>query len=128
MMDPGTADSTPFLSYVSVVDEKRCYDAVRRSGVDERLRSHAEHGTTEDSHSCNGSRHGAHRSADRTPGACYTAALLKSTLLLMGCKPRVAHKVGCCTHFLLGYGVRQYCHNESLAVLLTGTLAIIASF
>ena len=29
---------------------------------------------------------------DREPAARYTAALLKSTLLLMGCKPRVAHK------------------------------------
>ena len=28
----------------------------------------------------------------REPAARYTAALLKSTLLLMGCKPRVAHK------------------------------------
>lgn len=101
MMDPGTAGSTPFLCYVSVVDKERCHHAVKNPGVDERLRSHAEAGTNEDSHSCNGSCHGAHKSADRAPGACYTAALLKSTLLLMGCKPRVAHKVECCTNFLL---------------------------
>jgi hypothetical protein len=37
MMDPGTADSTPVLSYVSVVDEERCYHAVKRTETETEL-------------------------------------------------------------------------------------------
>ena len=56
----------------------------------ERTQSH-EHAST--SGPCNGVEGNVLHSVR---GARYTAALLKSTLMLMGCKPRVAHKVQLC--------------------------------
>ena len=83
----------PFLSHVSIVDSERSAHAGSSSDVDERLRSHARAGTSQEASTCNGFNHAGQKASDRTIGACYTAALLKSILLLMGCKPRVAHKV-----------------------------------
>ena len=59
-------------------------------GGRERTKSH-EHAST--SGQCNGVECDVLHSVR---GARYTAALLKSTLMLMGCKPRVAHKVQLC--------------------------------
>ena len=105
MTGPEAPALVPFLSHVSIVDSGH---AVRVSDLDERLRSHARAGTSQEALTCNGPSHARQKASDRTTGACYTAALLKSTLLLMGCKPKVAHKVehahstyvSCCEHTL----------------------------
>ena len=93
MMGSGAPALFPFLSHVSIVDSERSAHAVSPSEHNERLGSHVRAGTSEEALTCNGSSHAGQRASERTTGACYTAALLKSTLLLMGCKPRVAHKV-----------------------------------
>ena len=43
--------------------------------------------------------------------ARYTKSMLRSTLQLMGCKPRTAHKV-CCMHLLL---ILLVCSSHSFA-------------
>lgn len=93
MMGSGAPALVPFLSHVSIVGSERPAQPVSPSEHDERLGSHARAGTNQEAHTCNGSSHAGQKAPERTTGACYTAALLKSTLLLMGCKPRVAHKV-----------------------------------
>ena len=78
------------LAYVYVVE--------RREIGDERLEQCQEDTERASSHE-RGSPSGRWQEAAAGPRtgqaaeARYTAALLKSTLVLMGCKPRVAHKV-----------------------------------
>ena len=93
MTGPGDRASVPFLSHVSVVDTELCEHAIKQTDLEERLRSHRGASTSQDADIVNRLQGAGQRSAGRAKGACYTAALLKSTLLLMGCKPRVAHKV-----------------------------------
>lgn len=93
MTGPGGRASVLFLSHVSVVDTELCEHAVKHTVLEERLRSHKGASTSQDADIVNRLHGAGQKNAGRSKGACYTAALLKSTLLLMGCKPRVAHKV-----------------------------------
>ena len=85
--------AAPSLAYIFVLDRK---DGAE---IDHSLQPGSDY-TREESHqhaSClrqetNGNGHSRQHWVHQEPAARYTAALLKSTLLLMGCKPRVAHK------------------------------------
>ena len=85
---PSSQEASCRLAYVYIVGSQSSEEqTVADPDEHERTRSH-EHAST--SGQCNGVDGSDVRSMR---GARYTAALLKSTLLLMGCKPRVAHKV-----------------------------------
>ena len=88
LVAPSSQEAGCRLAYVYIVSSQISEED---SAVDfdscERTKSH-EHAST--SGQCNGVDGSFVRSMR---GARYTAALLKSTLMLMGCKPRVAHKV-----------------------------------
>lgn len=85
--------AAPSLAYIFVLDRKEGAD------LDHAGQPGSDY-TREESHqhaSClgqetNGNGHSREHWVHHEPAARYTAALLKSTLLLMGCKPRVAHK------------------------------------
>ena len=85
---PLTEEAAPILAYVYVVDDtKVSSESTEVSDREQRARSHEQ--ATRSGRSTADCR----PSPGEKRGARYTAALLKSTLVLMGCKPRVAHKV-----------------------------------
>lgn len=92
-MDGQLPPPAPCLAYVRVIDD----DGPEEAGTSDcscccssRAESHQHASCSGQDVTDNGQRPGAKRCIS---GERYTSSLLRSTLLLMGCKPRVAHKV-----------------------------------
>ena len=91
LVGPSSQETGCRLAYVYITGSLSREEQIPSNVGDcERTKSH-EHAST--SGQCNGVEGHVLPSVR---GARYTAALLKSTLMLMGCKPRVAHKVQLC--------------------------------
>ncbi len=129
------SNAAPSLAYIYVLDKKaeldtQSTDIATKGFTRVESNQHASCPGRE----TNGNGLRREEEPQQQPAARYTAALLKSTLLLMGCKPRVAHKVSLANTrrgqlFLVGAPRVQEQKGRSLSteVSMDGTKVVKAS-